>query len=82
MNIKSKSVEVMNEVRSNEYYIDLFSKALKQNNMTFDSIRNHEHNEMTLIEMWNDFWYLLPDSPAIHCHPFNQVCDLVEHIFE
>ena len=82
MDIKSKSAEVMKAVYDHEYYVERFNNVLKRRGMSVASIDQQEHSEQDLVNMWNDFWFVLPDSPSIRRYPFGSICDLAEHIFD
>ena len=64
--------ECINAVADYDYYVNIFSIVAKNRQIM-------EMDDPTEIcTFWNDFWYALPDTKAIHRAPFDLVCDLAE----
>jgi hypothetical protein len=64
------------DIVKEEYYVATY-KWTSENRV--DKTPPHEMTDLKQICLfWNDFWFLLPDSPVIHRHPFSDVCYLAE----
>jgi hypothetical protein len=65
------------KVYASDYYIATFNKVKtfyeEQHKKILDDLQ-----PIDIIAFWNDFWFDLPDSPAIHRYPFYDICDLAE----
>ena len=69
----AKVIDLERSIYSNEYYVNLWEQVKDGRDIKCLS-------DVTLCEMLNDFWYVLPDSRSIHRPPFNALCDLCEGI--
>jgi len=71
-NIVEKHLQCINDVLNYDYYVSRFKLIANQ----------YHPLEMTdcgaIHTFWNEVWFSLPDSPVIHRHPFNLICDLAE----
>lgn len=76
MTLQQKHQECVNAVYANDYYLKIFAKVLESRGYTQESVMNIDGWDIPLF--WNDFWFELPDSPAIHRSPFYDICDLCE----
>ena len=57
------------------YAYDYYVKAFEYVQSSFDlNLDNPEH----ICAFWNNFWFALPDNPAIRRDPFNRICDMAE----
>lgn len=81
-NIQNKSIDLMKQIHSKDYYVSDFYKALDKHNMSVSSVDQSEHTDADLVSMWNRFWMALPDSKSIRREPFFELCDLCESIFD
>lgn len=63
-----KHLELLGKVYKQEYYTRCLPKYILPINAP----------DTDVISFWNDFWFRLPDSPAIHCPLFYEICDLIE----
>lgn len=82
MNIREQSATVANEILKSQYFVPLFQQALYVHKMTIESVIDQQEDDASLIEMWNTFWFALPDSGSIRRGPFFVVCELAEHVFD
>lgn len=62
------------EVIANDYYLSIFRNVEAK----YTDIQTCEDPKI-INSFWNDFWWNLPDSLAIHRQPFNLICDLCEY---
>ena len=65
---------VIELVYAHDYYVEIFK-----------SVRKHyidREMKMNTPYFWNDFWFALPDVPAIQRAPFWDICDLAEKIYD
>ena len=68
----------IDNVLSSDYYVDLFFTVIDHSKFAdLDELRTIT-DVSRIVSFWNDFWYALPDTPAIHRHPFNTICDICE----
>ena len=81
MDINTKSRELVKLIYNHDYYVNRFEYVLNSNHMKKDELILGNYDKIKVIQMWNDFWLALPDSPTIHRTPFNELCDLCENIF-
>lgn len=79
--IQGNSKYLVSQIIGEKYFIPEFEQALKARMMTVDGIQNGKYNDQALVTLWNDFWLLLPDDPSCQRHPFLELCDLCEEIF-
>lgn len=77
-----KSIKLQKRILNEEYYIDRYIGCMKKHGFTTGSVILKEHTKIAMCNMWNDFWFALPDSPVIRQGPFFDLCDLAEEIFE
>ena len=70
---KVKVIELERSIYTSDYYVNLWEQVKDGRDITGLS-------DVELCEMLNDFWYILPDSKAIHRAPFYVLCDLCEGI--
>jgi hypothetical protein len=75
------SKNLMNEIFEKDYYVLDLLRVLNAREMN-QEIPIEEYDDEVLIEMWNDFWFSLPDSPVIRTGPFFALCDICERIFD
>lgn len=73
MNIKQRSLEIQKQIYDNRYYTSIYNNLLMKSYMHFETA-----SDADIISFWNDFWFELPDSPAIHRVPFYDICDICE----
>lgn len=82
MDYKELAVKTQAAIYASEYYVTLFNTCLTHKQMTSQGIDEHQYSDKQLINLFNDFWTMLPDSPSIRRHPFGLVCDIAEGIFD
>ena len=61
----------MKLVYENDYYINIFEYVKGKDYPELDTPRD-------IINLWDDFWFALPDNKSIHRTPFYQICDIAE----
>lgn len=66
------------QIYSEQYYVERYQDALRKNVLTSKGVEEATYGSEELTEMLNDFWFSLPDSPAIRTGPFFLLCDLCE----
>jgi hypothetical protein len=71
-----KVAELQKQIYSAQYYVELYQAALRNNAMTGIDVEKQTYEPEVLVEMLNDFWFSLPDTPAIRTGPFFLLCDL------
>lgn len=82
MDIHQSSQDVITRIYNEEYYVIIFESLLQKFNWTKEAFADSATSPSDIITFWNDFWFLLPDSPVIHCPLFYDICDIAEHIFD
>lgn len=80
--IQRNAQELQCAIIDNDYYVKLYSAALKRHGMTADGVDEAEFTDAKLVDMANTFWFALPDSPSIRREPFFQLCNIAEHCFD
>ena len=78
MTIIKQSIELQDEIFKSNYYVDLYGEILEQNHLTAKDIIDEKLSKDQLLMLWDNFWYSLPDVPAIRRGPFFILCDLCE----
>lgn len=76
--LAKKSIELANQIIEEDYYTSRFYAVLKQMNISLETLRELNHSDSELIMLWNEFWFLLPDSPVIRTKTFFDLCDLCD----
>lgn len=61
------------------YYIDKFLRVLLNDGYMSMGSFYEEVDEHKIWNTWNNFWYELPDDPAIRTGPFFEICELCEN---
>lgn len=77
---KAKSVELNDEIFEKDYYSQRYLACLSKRQLNATDIANYDKS--TLVLLWNDFWFSLPDSSHIRTETFFKLCDLAEEIME
>lgn len=80
--IQRKMIHLQTAIYENEYYVHIYHNALAWNNMSITSIDQGEFTDREIINMCNDFWEMLPDSPEIRTDPFFKLCDICESMYD
>ena len=80
MTIQTRSVELLDAIRSYDYYQHLLDVSLARHHLTEELIRVELVPDAELCSLWNTMWGLLPDHPAIQRQPFYALCDLCEYL--
>lgn len=80
--IQENSKYLLGQIIKEQYFLPLFKQALKNEMMSGEGIVDGIYNDQALVSLWNEFWMLLPDNPSIQRHPFLELCDLCEEIFD
>lgn len=80
--IQQKFKDVIAAVYKEKYFVVEFEAALADHKMTVANANDCEYTDNQIVNMCNDFWEGLPDSPAIRRPPFFQLCDIAENIFD
>jgi len=70
-NLVEEHKKLVQAIYEYDYYVSAFEYIKDSFDLNFDS---PEH----ICTFWNDFWYALPDHPAIHRDPFDRICDMAE----
>jgi hypothetical protein len=65
-----------------DFYAEKFNACLKRLEMTVEGIKEFKYSDRTLNTLWNEFWFVLPDSAEIRTETFFFLCDLAEEIEE
>lgn len=81
-NIQQAMIDLQQQIMDNDYYVELYDLSLIGNQMHFDGITEEEYSDDQIINLCNDFWLALPDSPSIRRQPFFALCDIAEHCFD
>ena len=79
---QQRSIDLVNRITDEQYYIHVFLAALQQHNVDVADIYGGITKDAVLVELWNTMWYKLPDAPEIRTGPFLDLCDLAEGIFD
>lgn len=80
--LQQDMVALQDQVIKENYYVDLYQRALKAYNMTQEDIKNFAYNDAKIVDMTNSFWFELPESPAVRRDPFWALCNIAEHCFD
>lgn len=80
--IQQDAIKLQEQVFSEDYYIHLYTHALKTYGMTTEGVTAGEYEDAKIVNMANSFWFTLPDSMAIRRQPFYLLCDIAEHCFD
>ena len=71
------------DIIKQNYYVPLYRDVISRHGVDLvDKINNQEVEDSKIIEICQDFWEALPDSPSIRCAPFFDLCNIAEHIFD
>lgn len=81
-NIQQQMNYLAHAVYDEDYYIDIFVAAMNKHEMGIEGCAQYKYSDAKIIEMCNDFWLDLPDTPAIRREPFFLLCDIAEHCFD
>jgi len=80
--LQQDTAEVQKAIFEQQYYVQLYNSVLTRAGMTAGGVEAGEYSDSKLVNMANDFWFALPDSPAIRRAPFFQLCNIAEHCFD
>lgn len=75
---KIQVVDLIHEMRAREYYLPLWKGTLSRYHLTEDDLIFGKVEYKTVIELLDDFWNALPDSPEIRTVPFFLLCDIID----
>jgi len=79
--LQHASIELQELIFTSGYYIRIYGHILEEYNLTTAQILLCEVDDNSLWDMWNDFYFALPDSQVIRRGPFFQLCDICEGEF-
>jgi len=66
-------------VLDENYYSELFCGIVVDRGYdVLDEVLD-EADRLKIYNLWDDFWYNLPDSPEIRTGPFFDICNLCEN---
>lgn len=71
-NIFEVHEKVLESVYENDYYVGNLEYILDDSNI---------ETAKDVILFWQRFWERLPDSGSIRRHPFYDICDIAENVF-
>jgi hypothetical protein len=77
--LQQSSIDLQDRIFKEHYYVHVYGHILENLNLTTAQILSNEVDDTTLWDMWNDFYFALPDSPAIRFGPFFKLCDICEN---
>lgn len=77
--IQTKVIKLQRMIIDEQYYVQLWRGLLVARNISETMIGYHSDHELILL--CQAMWEALPDSPDIRRHPFFQLCNIAEHIF-
>jgi hypothetical protein len=75
---KEQSAETLKRIINEGYYPSVLDAALTNQDMSICGIEHRVYSDAQLGKFWNDFWFMLPESPAVRCGPFLDLCHLAE----
>jgi len=70
-NLIEQHKKLIQAVYDYDYYVNAFEYT--RENFEFDLSKPEQ-----ISSFWHEFWYTLPDHPAIRRDPFNRICDMAE----
>ena len=79
--LQQQIISLQQQILREDYYTLLYSKTLAKHDMMPIGICHVEYSDAKIIDMCNDFWLDLPDTPEIRREPFFLLCDIAEHVF-
>ncbi len=71
-NIQQVHPYCIEQVIINNYYTHIANSLLEK--------YGEPDTPTSIVLFWQHYWESLPDSPAIHRHPFDLICDIAENI--
>jgi hypothetical protein len=75
---RKSSAALQAEIFAKQYYTERYNAALRHHGMNVEGVTAYQYAPQTLQDMWNTFWFALPDGPQIRTDTFFRVCDLCE----
>lgn len=89
-NIQQQMKQLQEQIINTDYYPEIYYNCLCAKHVKSDMIALGVLSDSKIVEIANDFWLALPDSPAIRRAPFFLLCelceaspsDIAEHVFE
>lgn len=69
------AIDADKAIHAEGYYLDIWAKVRP-------TLPWSELTKKEALKPFQRFWEELPDSPAIHRHPFNSICNLAEEFVE
>lgn len=80
--IQQAMIDLQTDISCKDYFVDLYFLCLDSKSMTAEGIHESEYSDEQIINLCNDFWLALPDSPSIRRQPFFALCDIAEKCFD
>lgn len=80
--IQTSFSELIAAIHREQYFVPLFEATMAGHGMDVDSADAGLFDDGAIIDMVNDFWFELPDSPTIRRIPFGLVCDIAQNAGE
>jgi sulfur relay (sulfurtransferase) DsrC/TusE family protein len=80
--LQEKMKESQDAIYGLGYYVHLYERALTIQHVTQEQVRELTLSDWTVVNLAQDFWEALPDSPAIRTRVFFKICEIAEHIFD
>lgn len=80
--LKEQMQELQKRVLAEDYYSLLYAVTLAKHDMMPVGVIMGQYSDAKIIDMCNDFWLDLPDSPEVRTGPFWLLCDIAEHCFD
>lgn len=80
--IQQQARALQGRIYSEQYYVKLWEASLALLFMTPDALVTFFYTDAELIDLCNEFWSALPDSPVIRRGPFWDLCNIAENIFK
>lgn len=80
--LQEQMIELQRAVYGQEYYPMLYTITLMKHEMSCLGVELQQYSDAKIIDMANDFWLCLPDSPEVRTGPFWLLCEIAEHCFD
>ena len=80
--VQEQMKQLVDAIAMEQYFVPLFKATMSGHGMTIDGVKAEEYSDSKIVDMVNDFWFELPDSPTIRRIPFGLVCDIAQNAGE
>lgn len=75
---QNKSAEIQKKIYDTGYWPQRYEVCLKSLKITTSDVEKKTASEEKLCELWNEFWFAIPDNASIRIDPFFDICNLCE----